>query len=371
MSDALLDLDLDRNREKPVYKQIEDQIREKILRGELPAGHCLPNGQELSAQFGVAYRTVIRSLNTLKKQGLLRGIPSRGTFVQAVPHRRVQNIAITFDRNYQQDIAREVERFQRGITAACADHLHLQIFPLHDATIFSKDEPTLLARLIEDWHIHGVITYSAAPLEDIKRLTQLRIPTVTTRDIYPDTGVPYVMEDVADGAKKLVRYVVGELGHRNIGLVMGPQPTQRPRVIRPSALLAQALQQELKAAGPAVSAHRVLYTDFRFASVAAPLKEWLTSANRPTALIFAADTLAMEAISLAQSLGLSVPKDLSIASYGDLLSTESSLTAIHLPIEKMALRSVDYLEQLTQGKQPDPLPLPVELMIRQTCASVT
>lgn len=363
-------LDLDRNRSTPVYRQIEDQLREKILQGELPAGSCLPNGQELSRQFGVAYRTVIRSLNTLKRQGLLKGVPSRGTFVQQAVLRRVQNIAITFDRGYQSDILRDVERFQRGVTAACEERFALQLFPLREATIFSDSEPTLLSRLIEDWHIHGVITYSAAPPEDIDRLLNLRVPVVTSRDIYltasGEKGPPWAMEDVADGARQLVRFITA-LGHRQIGLVMGPRPGTNLRVVRPSGLLAEGLLAELSAAGVGCAEDRIVYSDFRWGTVEQTLREWLGSDRRPTALIFADDQMALRGVKLAESLGLAVPRDLSVASYGDFLPSGSQLTTIHLPMEEIARRAVDYLDQLMRGEKPEPEPVGVELKIRQTC----
>jgi DNA-binding LacI/PurR family transcriptional regulator len=362
-------LDLDRNRSTPVYRQIEDQLREKILQGDLPAGACLPNGQELSKRFGVAYRTVIRSLNTLKKQGLLKGVPSRGTFVQEAPSRRVQNIAITFDRGYQQDILRDVERFQRGVTAACDERFHLQLFPLRDATIFSTSEPTLLSRLVEDWHIHGVITYSAPPAEDIDRLVQLKVPVVTSRDIYvdPENRVPWAMEDVADGARQLVRFITA-LGHRRVGLVMGPRPGIDPKVIRPSGLLAERLLAELASAQTPCAEDRIVYSDFRWPSVRETVQGWLASAQRPTALIFADDQMALAGIKLAESMGLSVPRDLSVASYGDFLPLGSALTTIHLPMEQIARRAVNYLDQLMSGQTPRPELVGVELRIRQTCA---
>jgi len=371
MASATLMLDLDRNRSTPVYRQIEDQLREKIMLGELPAGACLPNGQELSKRFGVAYRTVIRSLNTLKKQGLLKGVPSRGTFVQEALSRRVQNIAITFDRGYQQDILRDVERFQRGVTAACDERFHLQLFPLREATIFSADEPTLLSRLIEDWHIHGVITYSAPPAEDIDRLVQLKVPVVTSRDIYvdPENRVPWVMEDVADGARQLVRFITA-LGHRRIGLVMGSRPGVDPRVVRPSGLLAEALLMELAAAGAACAEDRIVYSDFCWSTVQETLREWLGSQNRPTALIFANDQMAMMGVKLAESMGLAVPRELSVASYGDFLPTGGTLTSIHLPMEEIARRAVDYLDRVMRGERPVPKPVGVELRIRQTCGQV-
>jgi DNA-binding LacI/PurR family transcriptional regulator len=358
---------LDREGSTPVYRQIEDQLRRKILSGELAAGVCLPKGQELSRQFGVAYRTVVRSLEALKKEGLLRGVPSRGTFVQMRSRRQLQNIAITFDQNYQLGLARDLERFQRGILQACHDSdFQLQLFPLRGA-IFSKDEPTLLAKLIEEGHIHGVITFSAVAPEDIDRLVKLGVPTVTSRDVYPDTGVPWVMEDLDDAARQMLRFLVAGLGHRRLGLVMGARPGVNTRVVRPSGLLAESLQREMEAMGMEARPDRIVYSDFLAEKALPAVREWLRTADRPTALICIDPAIGQAILQMArEEFGLTAPRNLSLLSYGDIWPA-ASMTVARFPVERMTERAVEYLEQLARGENPTPVPLPVELVIRQTC----
>jgi LacI family transcriptional regulator len=175
------------------------------------------------------------------------------------------------------------------------------------------------------------------------------------------------MEDVADGARQLVRFITA-LGHRRIGLVMGPRPGIDPKVIRPSGLLAERLLAELSSAQTPCAEDRIVYSDFRWPSVRETVQGWLASAQRPTALIFADDQMALAGIKLAESMGLSVPRDLSVASYGDFLPLGSALTTIHLPMEQIARRAVNYLDQLMSGQTPRPELVGVELRIRQTCA---
>lgn len=358
---------LDRNDGMPVYRQIEDHLRTRILSGDLAAGVCLPNGQELSRQFGVAYRTVVRSLEGLKREGLIRGVPSRGTFVQPPLQRVVRNIAITFDQQYQQDLVRDLDQFQRGILKACHDsQFHLQLFPLR-GPIFSSEDPTLLAKLIEERHIHGLITFSAIASEDVDRLVKLGVPTVTSRDMYPDTPVPWVMEDVADAARQMLRLLISGLGHRRLAFIMGARPDSASRVVRPSILLAEHLQRELLAMGLEPRPDRIVYSEFRIEKATQSLREWFQAPDRPTALISMDTAIAHHSLQmLEREFNLTSPRDFSLIAYGHSMS-ESLLTTVRLPIEAMTQRAVQYLEQLTRGEKPELIPLPVELIIRRTC----
>lgn len=67
----------------PAYRQISDQLRSKILSGELQPGARLPNETEMSSLFGVSRSTVREALRELSSQTLLttkRGVGG-GTFV--------------------------------------------------------------------------------------------------------------------------------------------------------------------------------------------------------------------------------------------------------------------------------------------------
>ena len=68
---------------QPAYRQVSDQLRDKILRGELLPGARLPNETDLSSLFGVSRSTVREALRVLSSQNLVtttRGVDG-GTFV--------------------------------------------------------------------------------------------------------------------------------------------------------------------------------------------------------------------------------------------------------------------------------------------------
>lgn len=75
---------LDSNLRKPLYGQIRDQIRERILNGGLKPGDRLEPSRELAHHLGVHRTTVGNAYADLEAEGLIQGTVGRGTFVTAL-----------------------------------------------------------------------------------------------------------------------------------------------------------------------------------------------------------------------------------------------------------------------------------------------
>lgn len=65
----------------PLYSQIKDVLRERILDGTYPAHSKLPSESALMATFEVSRITVRQALRDLQKEGLTFSIQGKGTFV--------------------------------------------------------------------------------------------------------------------------------------------------------------------------------------------------------------------------------------------------------------------------------------------------
>ncbi|NRR28741.1 GntR family transcriptional regulator [Oxalobacteraceae bacterium] len=65
----------------PLYTQVKENLRERILDGSYPAHAKLPAESELSTIFGVSRITVRQALNDLQKEGVIFKIPGKGSFV--------------------------------------------------------------------------------------------------------------------------------------------------------------------------------------------------------------------------------------------------------------------------------------------------
>lgn len=72
------------------YAAIADDLRGRILSGDLPAGAALPSNEDLAAQHGVARGTVRRAIEDLQREGLVYGRTTAGMFVRDRQRHRLE-----------------------------------------------------------------------------------------------------------------------------------------------------------------------------------------------------------------------------------------------------------------------------------------
>jgi GntR family transcriptional regulator len=63
------------------WRQIESDIRSKILSGEYPRGSQLPSVRKLADAYGVSHGTVGKAVRSLAAEGLLQTEQGYGVFV--------------------------------------------------------------------------------------------------------------------------------------------------------------------------------------------------------------------------------------------------------------------------------------------------
>lgn len=64
-----------------IYMQVVNHLAGRIESGQLAPGSRLPAERELSGFYGVAYDTIRRAMNELRKRELIVTVHGRGTFV--------------------------------------------------------------------------------------------------------------------------------------------------------------------------------------------------------------------------------------------------------------------------------------------------
>ena len=98
-----------------LYHQILLELTERIESGEIGVGDRLPSEADLVAEFGVSRTTARRALDELRRQGLVRREPGRGTFL-ASPRLR-SNLA------YLHSFTEEIERwgYTPGVWLVCQE----------------------------------------------------------------------------------------------------------------------------------------------------------------------------------------------------------------------------------------------------------
>lgn len=66
---------------KPIYEQINTQIRDKIINGELKAGEALPSMRFLAKELRISVITTKRAYEELERDGFIVTMTGKGSFV--------------------------------------------------------------------------------------------------------------------------------------------------------------------------------------------------------------------------------------------------------------------------------------------------
>lgn len=65
----------------PIFKQIENSIKEAIIKGDLKEQEFLPSVRGLANDLKISFLTVKRAYDELEEEGFIKTIRSKGSFV--------------------------------------------------------------------------------------------------------------------------------------------------------------------------------------------------------------------------------------------------------------------------------------------------
>ena len=85
MARRLTGFHLDPRRSEPLYRQLFDQIVERVRSGTFPTGYQLPPTRALATELGAHRNTVVRAYADLEAAGFVVSTVGRGTFVADGP----------------------------------------------------------------------------------------------------------------------------------------------------------------------------------------------------------------------------------------------------------------------------------------------
>ncbi len=86
----------------PLYEQVKEQIKNKILTNQLKAGELLPSIRSLARDLKVSVITTKNAYDALENEGYIKTIPSKGTYVankniELMKEEQLQKIEALFD----------------------------------------------------------------------------------------------------------------------------------------------------------------------------------------------------------------------------------------------------------------------------------
>lgn len=77
----MLYLEIDKNKKRLIKAQIYNQLREKILSGELEAGMRLPSSRELASELNISRNTVLSAYEMLISEGYVNSVSGSGVYI--------------------------------------------------------------------------------------------------------------------------------------------------------------------------------------------------------------------------------------------------------------------------------------------------
>lgn len=209
-------------------------------------------------------------------------------------------------------------------------HVMVLIDPMNsetDATHLSSFRPLI------DGYVDGMILGSATSDSVIVReLQRLGVPMVLVVRSVEGMQVDIIEADNAHGGAEIMKHFY-ELGHRRIGLVMGPRNASTSRDRARGALA------YLRGVGLLEEATPVMWNGFTSDAGYSCAVQMLAEPDPVTAIMAGSDSIAMGVLEAARVKGIDVPSQLSVAGFDDLPLSASglvSLTTVHNSAKEMA-----------------------------------
>jgi DNA-binding LacI/PurR family transcriptional regulator len=230
--------------------------------------------------------------------------------------------------------------------------------------------------MLLDQHVSGMVFVGGhcaeanAPHEHYRQLRSRGIPVVLLNAAIDDLAFPGVSTDDVTAAGQAYDHLAS-LGHRRIGLVVGPEDhvpsrrklagfTERVRQAAGAGAGAGAAGDD----GPRLPVEHALFSlEGGQAATTRLLRHGVTG------VICGSDVLALGAIRAARRAGLSVPGDVSVVGYDDsafMNCTDPPLTTVRQPIEAMGKAAVALLVNQIENMAvyPEELLFEPELVVR-------
>jgi DNA-binding LacI/PurR family transcriptional regulator len=185
----------------------------------------------------------------------------------------------------------------------------------------------------------------------IEPLRQLGIPAVAVG--HPDLtgGIPSVWTDDATAVAEAVRYLAA-LGHRRIARVGGPFGLGH------SAIRGRAFQDTLRDLG--LGPGTEVTTGFAGEEGARATRSLLLRPERPTAIVYDNDIMAVAGLGVAAEMGVSVPDELSLLAWDDsqlCRLTHPTLSAMSHDVHGFGAEAAGELFAVIAGRDVTPHPV--------------
>lgn len=339
----------------PLYLQVKEGLLAQINSGAFTPDVPIPTEHELADSLGLSRLTVRRSIVELAREGLVRRIPGRGTFiVSGAAKAPITAVALILSDDIPLDLS-------SSFTGNLLHGLHAASLP---ASLSLRQVPDDVRDLRD---IQGIVALWAMKSQVLKRLAESGIPLVAYESPADAGGPIYDTIGHANeaGAFEAVSALIN-LGHSDIACVTHPTSVGNER--------RSGYERAMLKHGLPIDPQRILTTlNSGESGYALGRRMFADPSKAPTALFCSDDTVANGAMAGVQSLGLKVPEFVSIVGFGDLgLFSTPSLSSVRMDIRASGRDAIRLLKERAANPSLPArhLVLPTEFIRRASCGAV-
>lgn len=227
------------------------------------------------------------------------------------------------------------------------------------------------ATMFAHFRVSGVIILGGSQQLDEAIAQQLEdIPTVVVLRPAHNQLFPAIYFDHAAGARQVVDHLFATQRCR-IAFVRGDNDS-----VAAQARLA-GYQEALRAHGVPLRQELIVQGDFTIEGGAAATNQLLNlpSVQRPDAIFYASDTMALVGLHRLHAAGVRIPADIAVAGYGNITFaaiSEPNLTTVRVGKQQLGLFAVQLLQQMIDHptERPADVTVATELVVRASSFSL-
>ena len=339
----------------PLYEQIVKDIKAKVERGELKPGEQIWTQQELAAKYGVSLITVKSALASLVNEGVLYTRVGRGTFVAEKPARRITLSPLRTLGLVLRDLKHPYFSMIVHSVEERAYELGFNVLLSSSSGDIEKEENQIshFRAMGVDGMIIASLSLEYRATENIQQLHKEGFPYVMVSYMH-DPEYWYVGSDHEEGGFMATEHLVN-VGYKSIGYVHVGKGNLLSEVRKNGyyrALTQHGLPYRsddvfvLESTEEDVGADR-FQLGYQFG------KQFKNSPNRPEALFFYNDIVALGFLQGALEAGVRVPDDVGIVGFDDSIVARYAavpLTTIHQSADLIGRYAVEILQKRIDGK---------------------
>lgn len=356
---------IDKSVKIPLYKQICNELKEKILGNEYKNGEFLPSERELSNYYEVERATTRRALDLLVKERLLIKIPGAGTKVNYSSCPEIANIEYnsiafilpsnTSDKITQPFIAEIFYNIEKECKKAN--------YSLFYTKLHSDDD---LPDIVLKKNVKGIIWVSNVEDEFIFKSKELGIPSILISNYIQ--GFTSILIDNIGGSCEAVQFLINA-GHKKIAFINGISGYLN------SIERFEGLKRAIYNSPIEFNEKLIKESDWTFEGGYLSMKSFMDTPIKPTAVFASNDMMALGAMKAIQEAGLSVPDDISVIGFDNIEQckySNPSLTTVGTDMSLIARQSMKHLLELGDDFDTPAVKIiiPANLIVRDSVTSI-